>query len=392
MKKFLFILLISLLVVSVVPLVLAEDGSNDRSGSDDFNPSVKCIQKCKIVDGETVCETECERLPSTNTRAPAPNRMINGTSDDDDDDSNATETDDDSDDDSNDGNETDDNSDDDHNKTRRERLLEAREKLLQARLDFVEKRKNFQDVREQVREACKDNKTSEECIDAQAKALADAKSLVADAADEAITYLESVKSNVENNTELSDEKKAELLADLNESIADLEKAKADAEAATTKEEVQAAAKEVKQVWVKIKHNVQRHAVLVLTTQLENLIERFQANGDKLQCAIDAMNASGNDTASLETSMDAFNADVSEAETSSTKARDLLEQAQALDPDTDKDKIRELLEDSRVEIKSAYVNLREAYATMKTMTKSIKDSGVDVSSCKLGMNGNSTVEG
>lgn len=387
MKKFLFILLISLLVISVIPFVLAEDSSNDRSGSDDFNPSVKCIQKCKIVDGETVCETECGRLPSTNARAPAPNRMINGTSDDD----NATETDDDSDDDSNDSNETDDNSNDDHNKTRRERLLEAREKLLQARLDFVEKRKNFQDVREQVREACKDNKTSEECIDAQAKALADAKALVADAADEAITYLENVKSNVENNTELSAEKKAELLTELNESIADLEKAKADAEAATTKEEVQAAAKEVKQVWVKIKHNVQRHAFLVLTTQLENLIERFQANGDKLQCGIDAMSAAGNDTTSLETSMDSFNADVSEAEVSSTKAQDLLEQAQALDPDTDKDKIRELLEDSRVEMKSAYVNLREAYATMKTMTKSIKDSGVDVSSCKIG-NGNSTVEG
>lgn len=263
----------------------------------------------------------------------------------------------------------------------RNRIIEAKERLVETRQKYLSEREDFLNARAEVRAACADP-ASDACISARAEVQVKSKEVLIKASDDAIAYLERVKLRLEESDDIDPDVAAKAIAEIDASIDDLVQAKADVEAASTPKELQDAAKEIRAVWKKIRWHASALVAHSIDVRLDVLLNRFDKFSTNLECSINAMQEAGIDTTSLDEVLVEYNANVDAAIDAHDNAHDLVEQARNLDSDTDGAEIRVLLQQAKVQLEIANSKLRSAHANMKVIVKGVKDSGVDVSSCRL----------
>ncbi|MEK6940560.1 MAG: hypothetical protein AABW49_01520 [Nanoarchaeota archaeon] len=264
----------------------------------------------------------------------------------------------------------------------RDNFEDAKARFQEAKDNYHKNLVKFKETRDAIKEACDDENDNLDCDAVKAQAFEDAKVFLLNSADQAIAYLEKVKSRIEENENIPEEEAAEMLGKLDASISDLEAAKLDVEAATTKEELREAAKTIKDSWNDIKHHARRHAWRVVVGRLDGVIDRFENVEDKLECAVSALSEANVDTSVLDEKLNTYGEHLDSADSLSEQVHAVLSEIKSLGDSADPNKVRELLDKAKSLVKEAHSELRVVHNTMKDMLRIIHSSGVDVSECKL----------
>lgn len=143
------------------------------------------------------------------------------------------------------------------------------------------------------------------------KSFESAQKVVTKIIENSVEKLNKLKSKV-NKTGLEADKKAELIALIDEQIATINGFKDDVQNATTKEELKAIAKQVKETLSETKDIVKNVISDVLESKIAELIEKLEKISEKLSGKIDELKAKNVDVTELEALLDEANSNLAEA--------------------------------------------------------------------------------
>ncbi len=237
---------------------------------------------------------------------------------------------------------------------------------------FREARKGFAESREAAREARKAAQSCKgrdvpQCIEARKEAKTKTKDFLATSSSEAIEMLNKAKQRV-SESNMPDDKKAEILAKLDERIAALTKAKENADTLTEQskpEEFKASAKTVQNAWKESRQDLKKAVVKANHAKLGNIAERLAKAQEKLKTLVDKLAAEGKDTSSLKTELDAVQAKLDAVkalneELSTIVSADELETAEKMKQATAKmQEANKALKEAHQLVKSLVANIRKA---------------------------------
>jgi len=203
----------------------------------------------------------------------------------------------------------------------RERVKDRREHIRDLRENFREHRKAFLEARKDVRELCREDPQSQECLDAKAELLADGQLFLGNAVDQIITHLENLKERLDANQHVDADAAAEMSAQLDASITaltDLQAQLEDADINATKE----IAAELRAEW-KIAHVRARLANgLLWIGRFGVFLEHVDTMEGRLTEARDELAADGEDVSEIDVALESFRAhiDAANAQHVDTQAR------------------------------------------------------------------------
>ncbi len=256
---------------------------------------------------------------------------------------------------------------------------EARARYLKAKKDYAESREGYREEREKFREAkevlnrCKRTDKGK-CEEHRKEMRRRAPAFLFRAADTVLHTLNRVKANVEAS-DMDEERKAELLADLDMRIDAIMKAQATIENMdenTPSQDVQAAADTIRDEWRK-SHRLLRHAVTrVVDAKLGNVIHRAEKLSEKLDRIQARLEAQGKDTTELDAAIDDFNAKLDLAVAAYAKAKAEFTSAKAGSDDASVKRAQELHKEARDALHDAQDALRRAVKEIRELNGSLDD--------------------
>src|SRR3989338_8254219 len=147
-----------------------------------------------------------------------------------------------------------------------ERIKWLRERYEDAKSNITSANEDLKEAREGLKNATKERREDLVIINSKTYLLRSIAVM--------ISNLEKVKVQVQENTQISDEEEAEIVADIDAQISQLNSLKAEVEAATTKEQVKDLAKRLREKWHEIRETrLLLHAERVMDARIEVLIKR-----------------------------------------------------------------------------------------------------------------------
>lgn len=254
----------------------------------------------------------------------------------------------------------------------RKRYVKAKRNFHEARADYREKRDRFRQARSEVRKCRGDD--SEKC-DAHRKDMRrEAPKFLLKAADTVLHTLERVKAKIDES-DVDDEKKAELLADLDERIAAIEDAATTIEGMdedTPKEDVQEAANTIREEWTKSRHLLRRAVNHVVNAKLGNIVHRADKLAEKLGKIRDRLEAKGHDVSAIDSALADFEAKLDEAKSFHRQALEAFQSGDESSVQTAQD----LHKQARDALKEARDALREVVKSIREAAGSVDDAESD----------------
>lgn len=227
----------------------------------------------------------------------------------------------------------------------KKKLLENREQIKQ---QITAKRTEFK--------GCKDlNSTG--CTNIK-------KELLLKTTEEAINYLTTLKERVDNST-INETYKQELSENLNDYIQRMQTVKTEIENAQTKQDLNKAAADLKNIWNKIKKDINSLRFLVEFRKLDSVFFAAEKTDEKLQASLEKLTSEGKDTTKLVDLIKQYETDVDTAKTKYEAALDLIMQLKA--SDTDKNLIPQIQQLHKDAIKA----LKDAQTVLKEIVKELK---------------------
>ena len=250
------------------------------------------------------------------------------------------------------------------------KLAELRGKFEKSKEEFMAAKVELETSRKDLNEAIK-NKDEKKTIES-------AKKFLSRTSDALISHLEKIKTQVQENKNIPEDRVKTIVADIDAEIAKVKSIKTEIEAATTKEQIKAVAKKLREEWNKIKNLVRLHSDRVISARVEGIVNQ----GLVLEKRLDNILAKAKEKG-INVSVDAELKSFSEKIAAS---RDAYKQAQAKISDAldlrakgepaDSDKIKQLLADAESLLKQARDSLKEAHDVLKTIVQKIKGASPD----------------
>jgi len=246
--------------------------------------------------------------------------------------------------------------------------VEASARFKELRTEFQAKRADYKTSVDELRSEkdalrqCKD-KTDETCVELRTRAKVQVQGVLANAAERLTSAIAKAQYRIDNS-KLSDEDKATLKASLDAEtakVADLQAKIGAINDATTKSDIQALNKEARALWNEIKGILQNATSRLASTKLAGVIVRAEHLSDRLNAVVEKAKADGKDTGDAEAKLAELNADLDAAKTAQEAAASL----------TGKDR--------NEKIREANEKLKSAHQTLMEIVKSLKDVKVDVDS-------------
>jgi hypothetical protein len=226
---------------------------------------------------------------------------------------------------------------------------------------------------------------STECQELEAQAIENAKEFLNTSITKAIEHLNQIKSKVASSDSLTQEQVNEMNTYIDLRIDELEKIQDDVDKADTREEVKSAAQDLGRSWMKVRWQAVAFIAHITNTRVDVIIHKSEKLEDRLDCALQQMKDAGNDTAAIDSKIDAFSEKVADARDDWKKAKDLYAEIRALAKNntngTNNDAVKAKAEEMKTMVQSAHDKLQEAHTLLTEIYREIRASGVDVGSCK-----------
>lgn len=179
-----------------------------------------------------------------------------------------------------------------------------------------------------------------------------------------IRQLESLKTWVSNRSNLSEEEKQAIIAEIDKDIAWLEQQKSEIGDASI-EEIRTKAQEVRQYWKKHRVKVKKIVAQTMAARLDWVIARFENVSQKIADKIEDLKSSGVDTTELEAWLEEFNQKLELAKEKYQAAKEAYQNISSLED------ANQLAAQVRQFVKEANQYLREAHAKLVEIIKEMK---------------------
>lgn len=248
-----------------------------------------------------------------------------------------------------------------------EKLEELRERYEDVKEKYKEAKEDMHDARERLKHSLQDGN--------QTGAFEHAKTYLLRSADALINHLEKLKTKVQENENIPDDREAEIVAEIDVQISAINDIKVEIEAATTREQIKDAAKKLRDVWKKLKHIIKFHTQRIVAARVEGIVN----NGLVLEKRLDKILANLNESTDVDVEVDNFKAKINLSRDKYRQAQDKLEEVldlRAAGESADSEKIKALMEEAGQLLKEARDALKEAHEILKSIVKKIKEEAPD----------------
>ncbi len=248
------------------------------------------------------------------------------------------------------------------------KFKEAEERFLKVVAEHKEAREKAAKLKDVLKE-CEASET-EECKQKLRDHKDEAKSFLLNAADAIIAQLEKIKARVQASEDLSEEEVNELLSRLDAQISEVRDARATIEnltAESSREDIKEAAKSIRVAWGKIKHDVEKDVEHLVNSRIGGIVVRSKHLETKLNRILAKMAEEGKDTSVVESLVADFNAALDEAKGHHEAA---LAKFNEFRTNEDESALKEA-QDLR---KQAHESLKKAHETLKQIFKALKAQG------------------
>lgn len=215
-----------------------------------------------------------------------------------------------------------------------EKVRDARERFEQARENFLRHRGNLRDASPAARQ----------------EALAKAKQLLTKAIDRAIARIQKLIDRVNNSPVITQERKTELVSQLNAQIDTLNALKVQIEAAQNGEQLRAAVQNGRGTFASVRENIKKVVAAILASHIDKVIDKLASAAGKLSGQIDELEASG--------------VNVSRFEAQLAQANQLLEQAKTQNDAGNYRQARQSVQGARAILSKLHGQVQAARAKLK----------------------------
>ncbi len=259
------------------------------------------------------------------------------------------------------------------------RLRQAEQNYLRARQNYLKSLNSYRQVKTQFLEAkerlreCKDV-DSEECNELRERAQNHSREMVINSANMIIEHLNKIKEKVESSETMDTERAEEIISEIDGYISELEDAIAQAEAAETKDEIKDAAKTVSKIWIRIRNRERLHAASVVKARVWGIMKRSEHLEERLDSTLANMEEQGINVEDIDAKVDEFSAKIEQAKDKYEQAQDLMDGAYL---EEDKEKLKEIVDEAKQLINEAHELLKEAHALLVEIVKDIKSAGGEI---------------
>lgn len=247
----------------------------------------------------------------------------------------------------------------------RENYQAAQEHYQQAREKYQEARGNVQQARERIGECKEDD--SAECDALHKQVKENAKPFLHNSGEMIITSLEKLAARVEESN-MDEERKAEMLTDIETRITEILEAQESADDLADDadtEDVSEATKKMKNAWERTKHSMQVQNGKMANEKLKNVYEQLDKLGNRLENAIGNLEEKGYDVSEAAALMDAYDERIVAAQQQYQFARQAY--ADALEADN----VSEAVQNANQYVRGAHAELTEARNMLREIVRSIK---------------------
>jgi hypothetical protein len=251
----------------------------------------------------------------------------------------------------------------------KDKLDKAKDNFDKAEKNYNESKAKFEDEKALFEKYKNTNSTV---------ALEHAKKFLNHAGDVVINLLEKIKSKVQSNDGLTDNESSTMIADIDARIAAVKAAQDAINASTTKEEVKAAAKTIIDEWSKTKGDIQEYVGRLVNAKVGEVIQRSEQLEKKLNDVLSEMKNKSISVDSINTKVDLFSMRIDEARNKFKTAQSLFDQVKAMKgenmtADTSQT-IKTLSGQANSLAKEALSALQDAHSILMTIVKDVKQAG------------------
>ncbi len=246
-----------------------------------------------------------------------------------------------------------------------ERIEWLKEKFEEAKVNLTSANEDLKEARDDLKGAMKDRREDIVVINSKTYLLRSITVMV--------SHLDKIKIQVQENTQISDDEGAEIVADIDAQISELNSLKAEVEAATTKEQLKELAKKLREKWHEIKETrLLLHAERVMDARIEGLIKRSNVLEKRLDKILD--NANESIQADLSQDMELFSQKIATAQDKYNQAKAKLSEAFSLrlsNSTGNTEQIKALVDEAKELRKESHEALKEAHDVLKIIVMKLR---------------------
>ncbi len=250
--------------------------------------------------------------------------------------------------------------------------VRAGQNYLKALNSYKQVKGQFLEAKERLRE-CEDA-DSDECSELRERAQNHSVEMIINSANMIIEHLNKIKEKVEASETMDPERAEEIILEINNSISELEEAIAQAESAETKDEIKEIAKTVSKLWIRIRHRERLHAASVVKARVWGIMKRSENLEERLDLTLAKMEEQGIDTVDIDTKITEFSEKILNATSKYNEAQELMDGAYL---EEDKEKLKEVVDEAKQLIDQAHELLKEAHTLLVEIVRDIKAAGGEI---------------
>jgi len=250
--------------------------------------------------------------------------------------------------------------------------IKAKQNYLMAMNSYKEAKRLFLQEKEMFRQ-CIDSNT-EECIQIRERAENHSRNMIINSANMIIEHLNKIKEKVNSSEEMDEERAEEIILEINGYISELKNAIAQAESAETKAEIKEAAKTVSKLWIRIRNRERLHAATVVKARVWGIIKRSEHLEQRLDSTLADMEEQGINVSNVDLKVDEFSEIIEQAKSKYKQAEDLINTAYL---EEDKEELKEIVDQAKQLINEAHELLKEAHKLLVEIVRDIKLAGGEI---------------
>jgi hypothetical protein len=246
------------------------------------------------------------------------------------------------------------------------------ERIKELRDDYKEHKESFDEAKKEAKESCS-NSRSEECKKAHEELNAEAKLFMGGASEQMLRILANLETKVEANTNIGNETAADVIAKLQVHKVAIETAQAKIQNLTNSTDVnatKAAAAELKVAWQEARVTVRLTEGLLVNARFQEYLNQLDRMQTRFGEARDTLDENGKNVTKLDADLAAFDAKVNAAQTSYAQVQDSYLEAMA-SAKTEAE-ANTLLKSTRDQIKETRDQLQDAKQDLRAIIGDIRD--------------------
>jgi len=255
-------------------------------------------------------------------------------------------------------------------KSAEDRFVKAHDKVEDARLKQKENLDGLTEKQKQWKEDCAENEESESCKELHAEMVLEVKAYFSHVLDAQAALIEKITERVKGSETLSEQEVTDMLSKLGDLTAQITEVRAEVDAlseTSTRDDVKAVRDNVKELTKAIKLGVEFHSGHVVNARIGGILMSSEHLRERLAKVLERMTENGADTTELDALVETFDGLLKEASTAYEEAQALFEQAATLTADERAEVLKEAQDKKRVardKLQEAHKVLREIHAQIK----------------------------